>query len=65
MNLSLYTLIHTLIDLVNKGERSLSELGERHEIHDSRQSAFLSTKCVRKSISDPLITSFEPLTPPD
>lgn len=33
--------IHTLVDLVDEGERSFADFGERHEVHDRRESSFL------------------------
>lgn len=41
MHLALDGPIHALIDLVDEGERSFADFGERHKVHDRRKSAFL------------------------
>lgn len=42
VHVTLDALVHTLVDLVDEGKGSLSELGERHEVHDGSEGTLLN-----------------------
>lgn len=43
VHVALDTLVHTLVDLIDESEGSLSELGKGHQVHDGSQGTFLWT----------------------